>query len=130
MPDLYEPPFLYPDLTRIARAGCRRHHRGHTPHSIQVRQCHTRSLEEDWRSVVVMEVVSDVVVLAAGDHLRRYHNHRAGYLAAVLSSVGAEAMLNTTHGVLFLRPWSNGARPVFSLADAAQPMGECSSVQH
>ena len=128
MPDLCEPPFLHFDLSRISRTRCGSHHRGHTPHFIQVRQCHTRSLEDDWRRVVVMDVVSGAVVLANGGRLRRYRNHEARYLRAVVASVGAEAMLNTNYGVLFMRPWPHGARSVFSLADAARPLGECSVV--
>ena len=124
-----EPPFLHFDLSRIPRARCQSHRRGHTPHFIQVRRCHSHSAEDDWRRVVVMDVTSDAVALADRDRLRHYRNHEACYLRAVISSVGAEAMLNTAYGVLFLRRWPTGARAVFSLADAAHPLAKCASVQ-
>lgn len=125
MPDHLEPPFLTINASRTARPHCRRHDRGHTPHFIPVRLCHTSS-QDSWRRVVVMDATADVVVLADDDHFERYRNHETHYLRATVSSVGAEAMMNTDHGMLFLAPWPDGARSVFSLADAAQPLGQCS----
>lgn len=125
MPDLLEPPFTV-DRSAPATPRCRRHASGHTPHFIQVRLC-AQSPHEDWRRVVVMCVRRDVVVLADGDELRSYRNHAAEYLAWVVGRVGAEAELNTDHNVLFLRPWPDGGRSVFSVQPVERPREDCAT---
>lgn len=123
MPDLTEPPFSARPPARTPRE-CRSHAQGHTPHVIQVRLCH-ESPDAHWLRVVVMDAGGEVITLAVGDELRSYRNHEADRLAAVVTSVGAEALFNVQRGVLFLRPWPGGARSVFSVQAAERPLGEC-----
>lgn len=123
MPDFLEPPVVRRSGAP-PRARCGRYSGGHTPHYIQVRLC-WQSPEEDWERVVVMDVRGDVVVLARGEELTSYRNHETAYLSWVVSQVGAEAEFNTDYKVLFMRPWPDGARSVFSLQSAERVPEEC-----
>ncbi len=125
MADLHELPIRSPSGPP-ERPRCGLYFAGHTPHYIQVRLCR-QSPEEAWKRVIVMGVVGDVVVLADGEDLQSYRNHETAYLAWVVSQVGAEAELNTEYHALFLSPWPDEARSVFSMQAVDREPRPCTS---
>ncbi|MGY1746766.1 hypothetical protein [Blastococcus sp. SYSU D00695] len=103
---------------------CTRRTAGHTPHRSTILLCHTGTLAQ-WRPVLVMGVVDDVVTLADGDELLRYRNHAPAELARAVAEAGAEGHLNTQFGYLFLASWPRDPEAVFSLAPVDRPGGAC-----
>jgi hypothetical protein len=115
----------HPGPSRVqAPSSCRRHARGHAPHPAHVQLCQNDTAE-NWQSVLVMGAVGDVVTLAAGDELRRYRNHDAGALAALVQEQGPGGFLNTRVGLLFLHSWPRDPGAVFSLQPAEQAPVPC-----
>ncbi|SFL38544.1 hypothetical protein [Geodermatophilus ruber] len=122
MSDHLEP---HPAACRVdSTSTCRRYARGHAPHPVLV-QLAQSGPDEHRLPVIVMGAVGDVVTVAAGDELRRYRNHEAARITEVTRATGPEALLNTHHGVLFLRSWPRDRGAVFSLQPADEVTESC-----
>ena len=103
---------------------CSRRTAGHTPHRSTILLCHTGALAE-WRPVLVMGAVDDVVTLADGDELLRFRNHDPQALTRAVAGAGPEAHLNTRFNYLFLASWPRDPEAVFSLAPVDRPCIPC-----
>jgi hypothetical protein len=118
------------DVDPLSSAGlrtegaCTQRMPGHTPHRTTLLLCHTGALA-DWRSVVVMGVLDDVVTLADGDQLVRFRNHAPEALMRAVAESGPQAQVNTRFGYLFLASWPQDPEAVFSLVPADRPCPPC-----
>lgn len=105
-------------------AACTRRTAGHTPHRSTILLCHTGA-PADWLPVFVMGIVGNVVTLADGDELVRFHNHAPDALARTVVEAGPQGHVNTRFGYLFLGSWPRDPEAVFSLAPADRPWPSC-----